>query len=108
MSKEHTKTPWKHSGREIVTAYTGDGGRVIAIAAHGSISNAPVLDMGHDDWDLGMANLSFIVRAVNSHEALVDALKLLQGFDWRLDDSTHAQEIKRRALEALALADNDS
>lgn len=44
------------------------------------------------------------LRAVNSHDALVEALQLLQGFDWRLDDSAHAREIKRRAIAALAAA----
>lgn len=34
--QQHTPTPWKHSGTEIVTDYTGPGGKVIAIAAHGT------------------------------------------------------------------------
>lgn len=39
--------------------------------------------------------------------ALYDALQLIQGFNWQLDDSPHGQEIKRRALTALALVDDE-
>lgn len=49
--------------------------------------------------------------AHNQHQALVaerellrEALQLIQGFNWQLDDSPHGQEIKRRALEALDLS----
>jgi predicted RNase H-like nuclease (RuvC/YqgF family) len=34
-------------------------------------------------------------------DELHDTLRLIQGFDWRLDNSPHGQEIKRRALAAL-------
>lgn len=121
----HTKTPWAHEGTEIVTDWKHDGGRVIAIAAHGSRSNAPRLDIGDDDWDLQMANLTFIATAVNAHDALVEALKFYaderkyQGANckadddeetvagyYRLDVSRDGGNKARKVLAALAEGNN--
>jgi hypothetical protein len=38
---------------------------------------------------------------------LREVLQLIQGFNWCLDDSPHGQEIKRRALDALAKAEGN-
>ena len=83
---EHTPTPWAHEGNEIVTAYTGPGGRVIAIAAHGTVSAAPPLRLGDDDWDLGMANLSYMARAANGYERYKAALEAITGIAGNLTD----------------------
>ena len=37
-------------------------------------------------------------------EELLDALELIQGFNWQLDDSAHGKEIKRRAEAAIKRA----
>jgi len=50
---------------------------------------------------------AYLVKAANTYPALVEVLQLLQGFDWQLDDSPHGQEIRRRAEEALALAEGE-
>lgn len=45
-----------------------------------------------------------VACAIAANFALVEAIELIQGFNWRLDDSEHGEEIKRRALAALAAA----
>lgn len=35
---------------------------------------------------------------------MLEALELLQGFDFRLDDSDHSKEIRRRAVTSIARA----
>lgn len=97
MADKHTKTPWAHEGKEIVTDWKHDGGRVIAIAAHGSISHAPPLQLGDEDWDLQMANLTFIARAVNSHDVLVAALKQCHTL---ISTLKHVDELDRMSLGA--------
>lgn len=59
---EHTKTPWYGNGRAIVTAFC---------------QKEICLCHAEDEFpeDIAYANAAFIVRAVNSHEKLVEALK---------------------------------
>jgi len=56
-----------------------------------------------------LANAKLIADSVNERDALLaevgrlrEALELLQGFDFRLDDSPHGKEIRRRAVAALS------
>lgn len=98
---EHTPTPWAHEGGEIVTAYSGPRGKVIAIAAHGTVSSAPPLRVGDDDWDLGMANLSFAVRAANAHDDAQRAIAYLVADGIVNGDKCYPQEIAEWARDLI-------
>ena len=71
----HTPTPWKidriltHNAAPIITAETcwRDQPRIVAKAMYHSGSEDPEVH----------ANAEFIVRACNSHDALLEALKIL-------------------------------
>ena len=63
MSTKHTPTPWTANGRDIETA----DGLFLASAYTMSYSSAPT----------AADNAAFIVRACNSHAALVNALQLM-------------------------------
>jgi hypothetical protein len=52
------------------------------------------------DYDWGC----YLIEAAEEIEALVEAVKLVQGFDWRLDESAYGIEIKRRAEAAVTRA----
>jgi hypothetical protein len=73
-----TPRPWRINGREIIGAEGTGYARVIAILAHGYVSPAPpfdYLDTEHrKDRDVVEANAELIVRAVNSHQDMLDAL----------------------------------
>jgi len=90
---EHTKLPWL-----AVSEYEGEpatfidvGGRAIADCAHG---------YGSED----VANAAFIVRAVNSHEALVKALEFIRDGYERGDVSHETFRVKAAQAAADALA----
>lgn len=51
------------------------------------MSNAPPLEIGDDDFNLGMANLSFAVRAANSHERYKAALEAITRIAGNLSDA---------------------
>lgn len=97
--QKHTPTPWSlytklSTAQEPYSIIDADGA-VVAVVLW-----TPNVLEPEDSLD----NARFIIRAVNNHTALVEALQLLQGFNWRLDDSAHGQEIKRRAELALEAA----
>ena len=64
---EHTKTPWYGNGRAIVTAFC---------------QKEICLCHAEDEFpeDIAYANAAFIVRAVNAHEKLVEALRNVSYF----------------------------
>jgi len=91
--REHTATPWKllmtmwkDESNEKVYAVYSEQGHIIADCGveWGTIA---------DDKDLINANAAYIVKAVNNHEALLEACKeaLLQLED-RYDYSKHPSE----------------
>ncbi len=73
MSK-HTETPWR--------SYSGNGWHEIHIvtapvgARHHIVATLPSTYVTHSQWQ---ANAEFIVRACNTHQQLVDALKMAKG-----------------------------
>lgn len=62
----HTKTPW-----QVSRAYADNGGKYISIDH--DFKDDVVNEYGVVDWE----DAAFIVKAVNSHEMLVEALELL-------------------------------
>lgn len=66
---EHTKTPWR--------VYTTKSG--LKIVGIGAANGEGILDAGFGVWSWndpeGIANANMVVKAVNNHEMLVQALK---------------------------------
>lgn len=87
MSKEHTPTPWRIAGKGTIRA--GDGW------------------IGTLNWRNRDANAEFLVRAVNSHEDLVEALKGCRGLVRALTgaDDDIANAAIREADAAIAKAE---
>jgi len=68
----HTPTPWKFEDEYVrADALNGDeGGNIVAdVYTRPSHSHSPEME----------ANAAFIVRAVNAHDALVEALEIMVG-----------------------------
>ena len=63
----HTPTPWTNNGQSIIVSSDGDICQLFYTHKDG-------ID---DQFPNAKANAAFIVRAVNSHEALVEALELI-------------------------------
>lgn len=64
--KKHTPTPWQVGGHNKCTVYDKFGQRIA-----NSFEGVPVVEKSDGTC---AANAEFIVRCVNSHEALVQAL----------------------------------
>ncbi len=84
---QHTPTPWQIEYQKIVDSQPSSGYNFNKIIAH----------PGHqDDWE---ANAKFIVRAVNSHEVLLNALKfVLNNIGGNFTDRHGLREIVSRAI----------
>ena len=71
---KHTPTPWtcegEVDGRHHAVAIMAEGAR----PAHPLIAQM-LFGLGRVEKETALANAAFIVRAVNSHEALVEACK---------------------------------
>lgn len=75
------------------------------------------VDDGRTDWCaqvLRPERAKQIVNTMNQHstlteqrEQLVEVLRLIQGFNWQLDDSPHGLEIKRRAELVLTTIEQE-
>lgn len=80
MAKEHTPLPWSCSEnlerdhRVWIYGTVGPNKPRIAVAEWG-------VDMGQDMVATAKANAEFIVRAVNSFDKLVEALKVILAYD---------------------------
>ena len=61
---QHTPTPWSYDGRDIWATNSGNAVNVARLLTP----------------KLAEANAAFIVKAVNSHAALVEALKAAQSY----------------------------
>lgn len=96
----HTSTPW-HLGSDKLTVFA-DCGQIIREPATGKFLQAPV--------DVEMANAAFIVRACNSHDELVEALKQVMGWisNWSPNfetDEDWQTVAKPQILSAIAKAE---
>jgi hypothetical protein len=108
---EHTPTPWcvqtveEHFPKEVAEQWSNEyrdskayemsgtiwcGSRIVAVAT----------DMGGKAPD----NAAFVVRAVNSHDALVAALEEIAEGYGDTDHANHCTKIRRIARAALAAA----
>lgn len=81
MSAQYSPLPWTDDFGRIVAAYepdrvAGDGklGCMRVVAVVGPPGDGGIFA---DEGKTNEANAAFIIRAVNSHEALVDALELV-------------------------------
>lgn len=89
MPREHTPTPW-HVGPHYRSDVESREGRVA--------------ECGLTKGDRGVANAEFICRAVNSHEALVSALR--RSLDWLASyPGGNAAAAYEEARKALSLVD---
>ena len=86
---QHTPTPWKLDGNDIVVDAQG-----MIACAYGFIVNGKAIRTPET-----FANAAFIVRAVNSHEALINALKVAEA-SARVQGATLNIEAKLRDKEA--------
>lgn len=90
MSDKHTPTPWKHGTKrmdESVVITSGGLGLTVAIVHQGAINNA-------------QANASHIVKCVNMHDELVEAIQeLICAGDFRrgCQDLKAARETLKKA-----------
>lgn len=93
MNTSHTATPWK-----IYTALVGDNAPVIGADGKAicGMNSAEYLIPAEEK----IANAAFIVRAVNSHDALVGALEEAKQFM-----PTYARVAKIEAVLAAAKGD---
>lgn len=73
-SKQHTPTPWHYDGEFIRTGDTR-----FSLSARPLEVIAEVKDS--ENWE---ANAGFIVRAVNSHEALLKIAKSIYDYDCKM------------------------
>lgn len=107
MSKEqHVSTPWTLGGSAAWSEAAKDRGPVFVCDMHEG-THVPV--------GTNQANARFIVRAVNSHQALIDALRpfantpihhFQQGHSGIASDCPECGPVLR-AINALALAEKD-
>lgn len=90
---KHTPTPWRadYSG-PASRAVEGPGGELIALGA-----------MQSEDGDTDEANVAFIVRACNAHDALVKALANLDAAACNLEPSP-ARAIENTFARAVKAA----
>ncbi len=96
---DHTATPWK-----VFT--TPDGFKLVGI---GSQEGEGILDCGFGVWAWddaeGVANANLVVKAVNAHDALVNALEELISLSAAMDDcnctSCHLVQQARALLASI-------
>jgi hypothetical protein len=69
--QKHTPTPWCVLGKNTGYIDGTDGKGWVGVAKVGDYRDKELLPFNKDRWD---ADCAFIVRACNSHEALVRAL----------------------------------
>ena len=94
MKTEHTPTPWR----------IGDAGHTVFGPPNGTPSPVTIAPLSIAKG-AGKANARFIVRAVNSHEALVEALTDLVAFSLSDEANDERWQPLARARAALKLAE---
>lgn len=108
MSGEHTLTPWEyvasteHHGPYVTASYGGDicdcycMSNPSALSVRNGGNSYPI----HHQGEQADANAQFIVRAVNSHAALVEALKAARHF---IEESHTMQKAHLRLGRSMTL-----
>jgi len=105
---KHTPTPWsaaismdgRHNGFSILAPWDCDGNEpyhpLIAKTFH---------NHGHCDMETSRANAAYIVKAVNAHEALVEALEnLVENYRSKNGDMGLLNHFIKEGDDALKLA----
>lgn len=90
---QHTPTPWKSEGHDIVSV--NPDRHIAAIIRHNPGTTV----------DEQIANTSFIVRAVNCHEFLI---KTLEEIGLQLERGSSTMAIQKTVREAIAKAEKGS
>ena len=106
MKPQHTPTPWK---------WSDDGTRSHLIQADLEPGDGDDILWHGGAWAMKPENKAFILRAVNSHDELVEALEelLRHEGDREVDgiglehDTEPLEKAKRKAREALAKAQGE-
>jgi hypothetical protein len=102
----HTPTPWEvQAGDDYFITAVGYPKDVPSVVDNNLDDDVLVALVGNQTSDCGEANARFVVRAVNSHEALVEALQLAlreSGCDGDLCNYRWHE----KARSALALAED--
>lgn len=94
--REHTGTPWRFDGDwyRIPTIFGADGKMVASIEKDGRESTPE-----------RAANAAFIIKAVNGHEALVDALRVARRYIDTVIINTPDKKKRRNFGECLRIID---
>lgn len=112
MNAQHTPTPWTHGFHDGTGCANDEQGGWILAGEHAAIEHPVVIVQGgKDEWGVpqGVVKLedaAHIVKCVNSHDALVAALKLAESFigdsyaDTREPEAGRRFDIIRAALAA--------
>lgn len=100
---KHTPTPWHMSVEEKSRR---DDVYIVGNPT-GALGGARQLAYMVDTWTGASteANAAFIVRAVNSHDQLVDVVKEMMALGERLVDDVYGYEFVRKAKAALTAAE---
>jgi len=98
MAEQHSPLPWRWEPRESLVGYHD----AVLLAADGS-----GVAYHSASWPVDSADAAFIVRCVNSHAALLDALKGLVNHSECCCDGRHCDKdcIWCAAKAAIALAE---
>ncbi len=101
---KHTATPWKirkDSFSDRLEIESSDGLAAIAkLIGYGDATTTPRVAKTHEEY---AANAAFIVRAVNAHDALVNALRRI---DNEVDEGlTVPDGVMLEIRKALAMAE---
>lgn len=105
---KHTPGPWSvpHFAEPDVNCTCG---YVLCDHLMGAVATVHCSGEG-EDWAKHGDNPKFAEAVANARliaaaPELLEALQLIQGFGWKLDDSPHGKEIERRALAAISKAE---
>lgn len=97
MNNKHTPTPW------FISAKEQDGYCINSLADEFNPLVAETVDFVPCFGDDGKANADFIVRAVNSHEALVEACK--HAFHYFNTKAPNFARTRKQLKDAIAEAE---
>lgn len=108
-TKGHTLLPWRVYGRASKTSNFGNWrARICVDPGHSITTIGYCLGGDKDDREVAEANAALIVRAVNAHQALVDALnRVLKGIANEYSQSV-VETNWPDAIAALKLARGES
>lgn len=93
---EHTPTPWR-----IEVVESSSSGDPVELIVCGTDWEIAQIELGEED-NLCRANAAFIVKACNSHDALVKALEAIRDCAKNTRDWQELEQCRTIAREALA------